>query len=84
MSAFLNPRNGASLTNAIDVTAHNISLFHENEQPKHINDTFIPNPDIRIAEPIDVQIDGLGNNTTQMHQLINIINDEKPVVWNRY
>ena len=34
MNAFLNPRNGASLTNTIDVTAHSISLFQENEQIK--------------------------------------------------
>ena len=27
----LNPRNGASLTNIIDVTAHRISLFQEND-----------------------------------------------------
>ena len=31
---FLNPRNGASLTNIIDITAHSISLVHGNEQPK--------------------------------------------------
>ena len=29
MNAFLNPRNGASLTNIIDVAAHSISLFPE-------------------------------------------------------
>ena len=37
MNAFLNPRNGASLTNIIGVTAHSISLFQENEQPKNTN-----------------------------------------------
>ena len=77
MNAFLNPRNGASLTNIIDVTAHSISLFQENEQPKNINDMFIPKTDISIAEPIEVQIDELGNNTIQMYQLIGIINDEQ-------
>ena len=77
MNTFLNPRNGASLTNIIGVTAHGISLFQENEQPKHINDICIPKTDISIAEPIDVQIDELGNNTIQMYQFIGVINDEK-------
>ena len=77
MDAFLNPRNGASLTNIIDVTAHSISLFQENEQPKNINDMLIPKTDISIAEPIVVQIDELGNGTIQMYQLIGVINDEE-------
>ena len=35
MNAFLNPNNnGPSLTGVIDVTAHSISLFQENEPPK--------------------------------------------------
>ena len=33
MNAFLNPRTGTRLTNIVDVTAHSISLFQENEQP---------------------------------------------------
>ena len=45
MDAFLNPRNGTSLTNIIDVTAHSISLFQENEQPKNINEICIPKTD---------------------------------------
>ena len=77
MNAFLNPRNGASLTNIIDVTAHSISLCQENEQPQNINEIFIPQTNISIAEPIDVQIYELGNNTTQMYQFIGITNDEK-------
>ena len=76
MNAFSNPRNGASLTNIIDVTAHSISLSQENEQPKNINDMFIPKDDISIAEPIDAQIDELGNNTIQMYQFVGIINDK--------
>ena len=36
MNAFLNPRKGASLANIIDVTAHSISLFQANAQPKDI------------------------------------------------
>ena len=77
MNEFLNPRNGASLTNIIDVTAHSISSFQENEQPKNINGMFIPRTDITIAGPIEDQIDELGNGTIQMYQLIGIINVEK-------
>ena len=77
MNAFLNPRNVASLTNIIGVTDHSISLWKENEQPKNINGTFIHKPDISIAEPIEVQLGELVNNTTQVYQLIGIINDEK-------
>ena len=55
MNAFLNPHNGTSLTRIIDLTAHSISFFQENEPPKNINDMFIPKTDILIAEPIDVQ-----------------------------
>ena len=62
MNAFLNSNNnGPQLTGAIDVTAHSISLFQENEPPKKIIHIFIPKSDISIAEPNDVQIDELGN-----------------------
>ena len=77
MNAFLNPGNETSLTNIVDVTAHSMNLFQENEQPKHINDMFIPKTVISIAEPIEVQIDELGNNTIHMYQLIGSINDDK-------
>ena len=56
---FFYPRNGASLTSIIDVTAHRISSCQENEQPKDINGIFIPQEYISIAEPIDAQIDQL-------------------------
>ena len=39
--SFLN-NNGTSLTGIVDVTAHSISLFQENEEPKDIEDIFIP------------------------------------------
>ena len=52
-------------------------LYLKNEQPKNINDMFRPKDDISIAEPIDAQIDELGNNTIQMCQFVGIINDEK-------
>ena len=71
----LNPHN--------DLTAHSISSFQENEPPKNINDMFIHSTEISIAEPIDGQIDELGNNTIQMCQFIGIIHDE-PEVWNHY
>ena len=77
MNAFLNPHNGTSLTGVIDLTAHSISLFQENEPPQNIKDMFTPKSDISVAEPIDVQIDELGNNTIQMYQFIGFINDEK-------
>ena len=38
---------------------------------------FIHKTGISIAEPIEVQIDELGNHTTQMYQFIGITNDEK-------
>ena len=77
MNALLNPRDGAILT-IIDVTAHSISLFQGNEQPKSINELSIPQASVSIAEPIDVQVDGLGNNIIRMYQLIDvIINDGK-------
>ena len=77
MNAFLNPHNATSLTGIIDVTAHSISLFQENEPPKHIIDIFIPKSDISIAEPYDVIIDESGNNVITMYQFIDDINDDK-------
>ena len=38
---------------------------------------FVPRTDIRIAEPTEVQIDGLGNGIIQVYQFIGVINDEK-------
>ena len=60
MNSFLTPHNGPRLTGVIDVTAHSISLFQEDEPPKDIIDTFIPQSDISIALPYDVAIDELG------------------------
>ena len=78
MNSFLNPHNnGPSLTGVIDVTAHSISLFQENEPPKNIIDIFIPKSDISIALPYDVIIDELGNNVITMYQFIGDINDTK-------
>ena len=76
--SFLNS-NGTSLTGVVDVTAHSISLFQENENepPKNITDIFIPKSDISVAEPYDVQIDKLGNNVITMCQFIGDINDTK-------
>ena len=78
MNSFLNPHNnGPSLTGAIDVTAHNISLFQENEPPKNIVGVFIPKSDISIALPHDVIIDELGNSAITMYQFIGDINGTK-------
>ena len=62
MNSFLNPHNGTSLTGVIDITAHSISLFQENEEPQNIKDTFLNKNTINIAEPYDVQIDENGND----------------------
>ena len=77
MTPFLNPHNGTSLTGVIDLTAHNISLFQDNESPQDIKDTFMNKNNISIAEPYDVQIDELGGNIIQMYQFICDINDTK-------
>ena len=77
MGACLHQRNGTSLTNIVDVTAYSISLFQENEHPKTINKVLVPQSSTSISEPIDVQIDELGNSIITMYQLIGIINDEK-------
>ena len=50
----VNPRHWTSLTNIIDITAHRISLFQVSENPKHINDMFIPQTDISISSFIFV------------------------------
>ena len=77
MNSFLNPHNGTSLTGVIDLTAHSISLFQENEAPQNIKDTFMNKNVISIAEPYDVQIDEMGDNIIQMYQFIVDINDTK-------
>ena len=40
----------------------------------------IPQTSVAIAEPIDVQIDELGNAIVQMYQLIGIVSDVKLLV----
>ena len=58
MNLFLNPHNnGPGLTGVIDVTAHSIGLFQENEPLKNIIGIFIPKSDISTALPYDVIID---------------------------
>ena len=77
MNSFLNPHNGTSLTGVIDITAHIISLFQENEEPQNIKDTFMNKNTISIAEPYDVQIDENGDNFSIMYQFTGDINDTK-------
>ena len=57
----------------MDVTAHSLSLFQEDEPPKNINGMCIPKSDISIAEPYDVQIDELGNNVITVYQFVGDI-----------
>ena len=75
MNSFLNPNTGTSLTGVVDLTAHSISLFQENEPPQNIKDTFVNKNLISIAEPYDVQIDEMGDNIIQMYQFMCDIND---------
>ena len=78
MNAFLNPhKNGPSLTGVIDITAHSISLFQENEEPQKIKNISIPKSDISVAEPYDVGIDETGNVIITMYQFIGEISDTK-------
>ena len=78
MNSFLNPhKSGPGLTGVIDVTAHSISLFQENEPPKNIEGIFIPKSDISIALPHGAIIDELSNTVITMYQLIVDINDTK-------
>ena len=79
MNSFLNPHNGTSLTGVIDVTAHSISLYGETvpNEPHTIKCIFIPKSDFSVAEPIEVQIDELGDNSITMYQFICEINDTK-------
>ena len=78
MNSFLKPHNATPLTGFIDIAAHSISLFQENERPQNIKDTFIPKSDISAAEPYGVQIGGeLGDNIVTMYQFIGDINDTK-------
>ena len=76
MNPFLNPHNGTSLTGVVDILAHSISLFQENEEPQNIKDISIPKSDISVAGPYDVQIDETGNDITTMYQFIGEISDK--------
>ena len=41
MNSFLNPHKGTSLTGVVDITAHSVSLFQENDEPpQDIKDTY--------------------------------------------
>ena len=78
MNAFLSPHNnGPPLTGILDVTAHSISIFQENEPPQNSKDIFIPKSDISVAESYDVQTDETGNNIITMYQFIREISDTK-------
>ena len=71
MNAFLHPHNnGPSLTGIVDVTAHSVSLFQENEPPKNINDISIHKSGINAAEPYDAEIAETGNHITHMYYFL--------------
>ena len=63
MNAYINPRNHTSLSNVIDITAHSIIFFQE-EKLTNIFDLLINQCNISIAEPVEIQIDEIGNNVT--------------------
>ena len=77
MNAFLNPINGTSLTNIIDVTAHSITFSDSKDIPTHIHNIFIPETYIAIPEPIDVQTNELGGSIISMYQFVGDINGEQ-------
>ena len=79
MNAFLNNRNNASLTGVIDLTANSISLYDQSvsSKPENIKNIFTPISNISVAEPVEVQIDELGQNVITMYQFIGDINDKK-------
>ena len=80
MFSCLNHYNSVSLTGVIDLTAHSISLYDENDEPQDITGTFINKNNIGIAEPVDVHIDEAGNNVITMYEVIGDISDERLVV----
>ena len=73
MNAYLNQRNHTSLTDLIEITAHSISLF-QGEKLTNISELLISQNNISIAEPVEIQIDGLGNTVTTMYQFVGGIN----------
>ena len=77
MNSFLNPHNKTNLTGIVDITAHSISLYDQSvfSKPENIKGIFIPKNDISVAEPIDVQIDELGDNIITMYQFVGPINE---------
>ena len=84
MNSFLNPHNGTSLTGVVDLTAHSISLFQENESPQNTKDTFMNKNNISIAGPYDVQIDELGIILFRCISLFEILMTQKWLDQNHY
>ena len=79
--SFLN-NNGTSLVGIVDITAHSISIFqeNENEEPENIVGIFIPKSDISIAEPYDVIIGEIGIMLFLCTSLLVILMTQKLVV----
>ena len=76
MNAYLKQRNHASLTNLIEIIAHSVTLFQD-EKLTNIFELLINQNNISIAEPVEIQIDELGNNVTTMYQFVGDTNDNK-------
>ena len=76
MKAYLRPRNHTFLNNTIGVHAHSISLFQE-EKLINIFELLMNQNSISIAEPVEIQIDELGNNGFTMYGFVGDINDNK-------
>ena len=73
MNAYLNPRNRTSLNNIIDMAVHSISLFQEEKLTNTFELLISPN-NISIAEPVEIEVYGLGNKVITMYQLVGDIN----------
>ena len=56
------------------MTAHTISLFQD-ETPTNIFELLINQNNISTAEPVEIQIDELGNNVFTMYEFVGDIND---------
>ena len=52
-------------------------MFQETEQPRNTNGILIPQTTMSIAEPTDIQINALVNNTTTIYLFAGLIKDEK-------
>ena len=76
MNAYPNPGNHTSLNNIIDITAHSTGSSQEEKLTNNF-ELLINQTDISIAEPVEIQIDELGNNGITMYQFVGDTSDNK-------